>query len=410
MRAEIISIGTELLLGEITDTNASYLAGQLPLLGVDLHWITQVGDNQARLVDILRQAWKRSDLILTTGGLGPTEDDLTREAIARMMGEELRVDSTLEQELRAFFAQRGMEMPPSNIKQATIIPSAQALHNLQGTAPGWWVESDGHIIAAMPGPPWEMRRMWEGEVLPKLRQRLKRAIILSRTIKAFGLAEAAVGELVHPLLSSANPTLAIYAKPDGIHLRLTAKARKREEAQKRISQGEARVRAILSDRIWGTDNDILEVMVGELLKAKGLSLATVESCTGGLLADTLTDVPGSSAYFKGGLVAYSNEAKIAWGVDAELIARHGAVSPEVAEAMATAARLRLAADIGVGITGVAGPDELEGKPAGTVYIGIDDGKTKKAIFGNYPAYRLQVKLRATTAALFELRKALAALD
>jgi nicotinamide-nucleotide amidase len=410
VKAEIISVGTELLLGEITDTNASFLSSQLPMLGIDLYWISQVGDNQARLVEVLSRAWQRSDLILITGGLGPTEDDLTREAIAEMLGEKLRIEPALERELEEFFARRGRQMSPSNIKQAALIPSAKAIHNMRGTAPGWWVERDGHILVAMPGPPEELHSMWHKEVLPQIRQRFSGAIILSKTIKTFGLGESAVGELVSPLLSSANPTLAIYAKADGIHLRVTAKARSQKQADSMVAQYEASVWSILGEYIWGTDNETLESVVGSLLTEKGLSLAVMESCTGGLLAATITDIPGASTYFRGGLVAYSNEAKIAYGIDARLITDYGVISAEVAQTMAEAARLRLGADIGIGITGVAGPNEVESKPVGMVYIGIDDGKRKQVIKGNYPGDRARVKRRATTAALFELRKMLSVLD
>ena len=406
MRAEIISIGTELLLGEITDTNASYLASQLPLLGIDLYWISQVGDNQARLVEVLKRAWQRSELILTTGGLGPTEDDLTREAIAELLGERLETEPVLEREIRGFFAQRDIEMPLSNVKQAALIPSADPIHNIRGTAPGWWVEKDGRILIAMPGPPGEMRHMWHKEILPRLRRSSAGGIIFSKTFKTFGLPEAAVGELVSPLLSSANPTLAVYARADGIHLRLTAKAKSRKQAEKMIVENEASIRAILGEYIWGTNDDILEAVIGRLLMEKGLTLAVMESCTGGLLASTITDVSGSSKYFKGGLVAYSNEVKIAYGVDAKIIAEHGAVSPEVAQAMAEVARMHLGADVGVSVTGVAEAEETEAKSAGMVYIGIDDGKSRRVIKGNYPGDRARVKRRATTAALFELRKTL----
>jgi len=405
VRAEIISIGTELLLGEITDTNAPYLASQLPLLGIDLYWISQVGDNQARLVEVLKRAWQRSELILTTGGLGPTEDDLTREAIAELLGEKLDTSPVLEREIRGFFAQRGLEMPLSNVKQAALIPSAGPIHNILGTAPGWWVEKDGRILVAMPGPPGEMRRMWHEEILPRLRRCSARGIIFSKTIKTFGLPEAAVGELVSPLLSSANPTLAVYAKADGIHLRLTAKAGSQKQAEKMIAENEASIRDILGEYVWGTNDDTLEAVIGHLLMEKGLSLAVMESCTGGLLAATITNAPGSSKYFKGGLVAYSSEVKIAYGVDARIIAEHGAVSPEAAQAMAAAARTKLDADVGVGITELA--EETEAKSAGMVYIGIDDGKSQRVIKGNYPGDRARVKRRATTAALFELRKTLA---
>jgi nicotinamide-nucleotide amidase len=410
MKAEIISIGTELLLGETVDTNSNYLAGQLPSLGIDLYWISQVGDNQLRLVEVLKRAWQRSELLLTTGGLGPTEDDLTRESIAEMFGEDMSVSPVLKQEIEEFFSQRGLEMPLSNLKQATLIPSASAIHNIRGTAPGWWVEKDGHILIAMPGPPREMQHMWELEVQPKLRQRFAGTVILSRTIKAFGLTEAAVDEMVTPLLSGTNPTLAIYAKADGIYLRLTTKAQSQIDAEETLARGEASVRSILGEYIWGTDHETLEDVVGQLLAEKGLSLAVVESCTGGLLAATITDVPGSSIYFKGGIVAYSNEAKIACGVASDLITSCGAISPEVARAMAQAARAYLKADIGVSTTGVAGPNGVENKAAGMLYIAVDDGHTSRVIQGNYPGNRPQVKRRATTAALFELKKLLTAVN
>ena len=406
MRAEIISVGTELLLGEITDTNASFLASQLPVLGIDLYWISQVGDNQARLVAVLKRAWQRSDLTLITGGLGPTDDDLTREAIAEMLGEKLEVAPALECELRDFFARRGIEMPLTNIKQATLIPSAETIGNIHGTAPGWWVEKDKHILIAMPGPPREMQPMWHQEILPRLRQVASGATIISQTIKTFGLTEATVGERVASLLSSANPTLGIYAKADGIHLRLTAKAQSQQQAEEMIARGEAKVRSILAECIWGTDDDTLEAVVGHMLMEKELSLAVMESYTGGLLAATITDAPAATAYFKGGLVAYSNEARIAYGVDARLIAKYGASSTEVVQAMAEAARLRLGANIGIGIAGTDEPSKIERRPFSAIYIGIDAGNSKRAITDSFPGNRARVKRRVVSTALFELRKML----
>jgi len=404
MKAEIISTGTELLLGQITDTNSPYLASELPLLGIDLYWITQVGDNRPRIVEALRRAWGRSDIIITTGGLGPTGGDLTREAIAEQLGEEMRVDPELEQWLRGMFRMIGFDMPERNIKQANLIPSARAIPNSRGTAPGWWVEREGKIILAMPGPPGEMQQMWETEIKPKLKQKLGGEVIISRTIKTIGITEAKVDELVSPLLSSTNPTLALYAKPDGIQLRLTAKAPHRAKAEQMIAQAEEQLRKILGQAIWGFDEDTLESMVGAMLKERKLSLATMESCTGGLLASTITDVPGSSDYFKGGLVAYSAQMKIAFGVDAELLAQKGTVDPEVAAAMARAARLRLEADIGIGITGVAGPAEVEGKPVGTVRIAIDAEGKRSSFSSIYPPRRQEVKRRAVYSALFKLRQ------
>jgi nicotinamide-nucleotide amidase len=404
MKAEIISVGTELLLGQITDTNAPYLASELPLLGIDLYWITQVGDNRNRLVDALQRAYHRSDIIMTTGGLGPTEDDVTREAIAELLGEEMRVDPELEQWIRDMFQRIGYEMPERNIKQANLIPSARAVPNLQGTAPGWWVEHEGKVILAMPGPPREMKQMWEKEIRPKLKQKLSGEVIISRTIKTLGLTEAKVDEMVSPLLSSTNPTLAVYAKLDGIQLRLTAKDRERAKAEEMIAQAEEQLQNILGWAIWGYDEDTLEDLVGAMLRETGLSLSTMESCTGGLLASTVTDVPGSSDYFKGGLVAYSVQMKTDFGVDPALLARHGTIDPEVAAAMAKAARLRLEADIGIGITGVAGPAEVEGKPMGTVHIAIDAEGKRSSLSVLYPPRRQEIKRRAVFSALFKLRQ------
>ena len=406
MNAEIISIGTELLLGEIADTNSSYIASQLPLLGIDLYWITVVGDNPTRLRECLERALGRSDVVLTTGGLGPTQGDITRETIATMLGEELRVDPVLERNLREFFTKRKFPMPENNLKQAMLIPSARTIPNPRGSAPGWWVQSHSKIIIAMPGPPAEMQRMWQSEVFAKLRDLVAGDIIVSKTLKTLTDAESRVAEKVASLAASKNPTLAIYAKPDGIHLRLTAKAESDNEARAMIANLESKVRSCIGDIVWGNDEETLETIIGKLLSEKRLTLATMESCTGGLLASTITDVPGSSDYFKGSYVTYTNTAKVSSGVNADLIARYGAVSPQVAADMARAARAGLAADIGIGITGVAGPAEMEGKPAGTVFIAIDNGKESKLTEGRYPPLRHQVKRRAVYHALFELRKTL----
>ncbi|MFC2021848.1 competence/damage-inducible protein A [Chloroflexota bacterium] len=400
MRAEIVSIGTELLLGETTDTNASYLASQLSLLGIDLYWISQVGDNQARLVEVLKRAWQRSELILTSGGLGPTGDDLTREAIAEMLGEKLEIEPSLESGLRKRFAQMGVEMPLSNLKQATVTLSANPIGNALGTAPGWWVERDGRMLVAMPGPPGELQEMWQKEVQPRLHQS-STSVILPKTLKTFGLSEAAVGELVSPLLSSANPTLGVYAKADGIHLRLAAKAESQKQAEKMIAEGEASIRTVLGEYIWGVDDDTLETAVGHLLVERGLSLAVMEDYSGGWLAAGITDLPESPTFFKGGLVAYSNEAKVTFGVSAEVISQYGAVSPEVAQAMAEAVKALLRTDIGIGITGI---EETQARPMGIVYLGIADDKSSQVIS------RPRGKRRVTAMALFELRKSLISLD
>jgi nicotinamide-nucleotide amidase len=249
--------------------------------------------------------------------------------------------------------------------------------------------------------------MWSKEIKPGLEQKLSGEVIISRIIKTAGIPEAKLDEMVSPLLSSTNPTLALYAKMDGIQLRLTAKSRERAKAEELIAQAESRLKAILGQAIWGFDEDALEVLIGNMLRERKLILATMESCTGGLLASTITDVPGSSDYFKGGLVAYSAQTKAAFGVDAQLLAQKGTVDPDVAAAMARAARIKLEADIGIGITGVAGPAEIEGKPVGTVYIAIDGGDNKKSSFSAlYPPRRPEVKRRAVVSALFKLRQLL----
>ena len=406
MKAEIISIGTEILLGDILDTNANYLAARLPALGIDLYWMTQVGDNLGRLTEAFRRARDRSDLTLATGGLGPTEDDVTREAIAAALDELLSVQPELEAQLRAFFASRGLLMPERNVKQAALIPSARAIPNPRGTAPGWWVERGGRILVALPGPPAELERMWEAEVAPRLAALAGGGAIVSRTLKTAGIGEGAVDEIVSPLLKSTNPTIGVYAKADGVHLRITAKAATAEEARSLIAPVEEEARRILGQAVWGADDDTLEGAVGAMLKERGLTLATMESCTGGLLASTITDVAGSSAYFKGGFVSYTAEMKVALGVDAELVARHGVVSAEVAQDMARACRQRLGADIGIGITGVAGPDPLEGKPPGTIHIGLDDGAAPQVISYTFAQGRAATKRRAVTTALALLRRAL----
>ena len=411
MKAEIFAIGTEILFGQIVDTNSTWLAGRLPALGIDLYYISTMGDNQARMVECLRRAWDRSDLIITTGGLGPTEDDLTREAIAELLGEPMTREPGLEEALRERWRRRGMPMPERNLKQAALIASATAIPNPRGSAPGWWVERDGRTIVSMPGVRNEMYLMWEEQVEPRLRERSDGTIILSRNIKTSGLSEALVDEMVSPLLSSANPTIGVYAKVDGIHLRLSAKAPRRAEAEGLLKELEGKVRAILKDAVWGVDEETPERAVGSLLKERGLTVATMESCTGGLLASAITDVHGSSGYFKGGIVSYTNEVKIGAGVSPKTIEKHGAVSPETAIEMAGAVRMKLGADVGMAITGVAGPDPLEGKPPGTVYIGLATAQDQRVTSGGiYLPYRPDIKQRATVYALLFLRKYLLGME
>ena len=410
MKAEIVSIGTEILLGEILDSNSQYLASRLPALGIDLYYKHTVGDNLGRLVEVLGVAWNRADLVLTTGGLGPTEDDLTREAIAEVLREPLRVDPDLEAWVRSIFARRPTPMPERNVKQAWLVPSARAIPNPRGTAPGWWVERDGKVLIAMPGPPAEMNRMWEMEVAPELERRHTGVVLVTRTLKTSGLGEGSVDEMLSPLLKSTNPSIGIYARADGIHVRFAAKAATADEAREMIEPLEEEARRILAPAVWGADSDTFESIIGEMLADRGLTLAVMESCTGGLFSDVLTNVPGSSRYFRGAIVSYATDVKEAMGVDASVIAEYGVISAETAAAMATAARERLGADIGIGITGVAGPDPQDGAPVGQVHIALDDGSPGPPPSMSYvfSQSREAIKRRAVTQALHLLRRTLLA--
>ena len=405
MRAEILSIGTELLLGQITDTNATYLAQQLAALGIDLFFVSQVGDNLDRLSDTLRRARERSDLVVMTGGLGPTEDDLSREAIAAVLGEQPHVDPALEAELRSFFASRGMAMPERNVKQAWIIPSVTVLPNPVGTAPGWWAERDGKIVVAMPGVPHEMTRMWENEVVPRLRP-LTGAIIYTRTLRVAGLGESAVEERLDPVLRGTNPTVATYAKRDAVDVRLTAKAPTLEEARALVEAIELRARELLGAHVFGVDADTPQSVLLGMLTERHLTLATMESCTGGLLASLITDVPGSSLAFVGGLVSYSTDLKAEWGVPRAILDEHGAVSEATARAMARAVRERLRADVGVAVTCVAGPDLQEGKPVGTVHLAVATPSGERHSEQRFRGARTEIKWRAAVSALHLVRLAL----
>src|SRR6266516_355398 len=328
MKAEIVAVGTELLLGEILDTNSQYLAQQLTPLGIDLYYVTHVGDNLGRLTDIVQRGLSRSDLLVMTGGLGPTDDDLTREAVAAALGEKIEVVPELEAHLRAWFGRRNRPMPERNVKQATVIPSAQAVPNPIGTAPGWWVEKDDRFIACMPGVPHEMRKMWDEQIAPRLAKKAIGAVLVTRTLKTLGMGEGGVAELLDPIIQSANPTLATYAKQDGVHVRMGAKAATREAAMAMLDEFEVEVSRYIGNYVYGIDDQALPDAIGELLKQQRLTLATMESCTGGLLGSSITDAPGSSSYYRGGVVAYSAEIKIANGVPADLIEQHGTVSPE----------------------------------------------------------------------------------
>jgi nicotinamide-nucleotide amidase len=292
-----------------------------------------------------------------------------------------------------------------------LIPSARAIPNPRGTAPGWWVETTrpdegDKLIIAMPGPPAEMQRMWEIEVETKLVELAGGQVLIARTLKTVGAGESIIDEMISPLLNSSNPSIGVYAKADGVHLRIAAKAESAEKARALTYPVEEEARRILGEIVWGVDDETLEGTIGALLNQRGLSVATMESCTGGLIASTITDVEGSSAYFKGGYVAYTAQMKRSLGVSADLIEQHGVISSEVAGDMARAARQSLESDFGIGVTGVAGHEEVEGHPPGTMHIAVHDGTQAQPVSYTFFQGREATKRRAVTTALLLLRRAL----
>jgi nicotinamide-nucleotide amidase len=406
VKAEIFAIGTELLMGDLSDTNAAWIATRLPALGIELQGITLLGDNLDRLTAGFLRALQEADIIFTTGGLGPTQDDLTREAIAASLQETPTVQPEALQELERYFQQRGRSMPAPNIKQATLIPSARFLPNRHGTAPGWWAERQGKIMVALPGPPVEMHAIWEEQIEPCLRQMITDEVTLRRTIKTSGLSEAAVDETISEFFGRHNPYLGIYSKADGIHLRLIARARNVPMAQALIKPIEEAIVSRLAPYVWGYDDDTPEQAVGKLLTAHGMTLATLECCTGGYLANCLTEVPSSATYFKGGVVAHSPEIPMAHGVPTEVLQQYGLVSQESATAMARAIRTQLGADLGIGLTGVPGPQAMDGKPVGLAYLAIASANAVYEEEMRLPPRRITMKRRASNTALIELCKLL----
>lgn len=406
MKAEIFAIGTELLMGELTDTNSAWLAARLPALGIELLGVSLLGDSLAMLTDGFSRALQRADLILTTGGLGPTQDDLTREGIAAALGESPAVDAAMLGEIEGYFRQRGRDMPAPNVKQAHCIPSSQFLRNPYGSAPGWWVERNGKIIVAMPGPPVETHPMWDEQVAPRLSQLATGNITLTRTVKTMGLSEAAVDEKIAACFGQENPYLGIYSKADGIHLRMIARARDLDAARSLIVPMEEAILSQLAPYVWGYDDETPEQAVGRLLKARGLTLASMESGTGGYLANSLTDGPDSATYFQGGVVASSPAILLAYGVSADVLRQHGLVSRENAAAMAQAARAQMRADVGLGITGVPGPEALAGQPIGLAYFAIATDRTVCIEETRVAPRRITLKRRVSNAALIALSKIL----
>ena len=375
MTCELVFVGTELLLGDILNTNAQYLSKQLAAIGVNVLHQTVVGDNPDRLRRVLETAFSRADLVLTTGGLGPTKDDLTKEVCAAFFGKPLVLHDESLQRMRAYFSEKGVEMPQTNEKQAWMPAGCVIFENRNGTAPGCAMEQNGKRLVLLPGPPREMKAMYETGVLPYLRP-LTNAVIFSREIRTFGIGESAMAQRVSDLLDSENPTVAPYAKEGEAMLRVTAKAATKEAAEQLLQPVIDEILSRLGGVVYGVDVPNLETAVVSLLKEKRMTVATAESCTAGLIAKRLTDVPGASDVFGCGIVSYQNAIKEKLlGVDPAVLAAQTAVCEDVAKQMAAGALRQSGADLAVSITGLAGPgkDEL-GRDPGLAYLALTDGK------------------------------------
>lgn len=372
MVVELISVGTEILLGNIVNTNAAYLAEKCAGLGLSCYYQDVVGDNEERLYETIRTALSRADILILSGGLGPTQDDLTKEVAARVMGKTLYLHEESKDAIRKFFEKRGLEITDNNWKQAMVPEGCIVLDNPNGTAPGVIMVENGKHMILMPGPPNEMIPMFETSVIPYL-NKLQTGVIFSQTVKICGVGESKAESMVKDLIESqTNPTIATYAKTGEVHLRVTARAEDEKEARKLVKPIVKDLKGRFGSYVYTTEDDVtLEKAVVDLLLANKLTISTVESCTGGLLAARLINVPGVSEVFKSGFITYSNKAKRRLlGIKKNLLLKHGAVSKEIAREMAKGVALISKADVTVSVTGIAGPDGgSEEKPVGLVYIG-----------------------------------------
>lgn len=364
--AEIICVGTELLMGSTLNTNATEIAAALAGIGLNLYHSSVVGDNPARLAEAVKLALSRADIVITTGGLGPTYDDLTKETVAACMGKKLALHPECLKEIEEYFVRAHRKMAPTNEKQAWLPEGCIVLHNPNGTAPGCLMEADGKKVAVLPGPPREMRPMLQNELLPRLMQKGQR--LVSHELHFYGIGESELEYKLHDLMTeSTNPTIAPYAGTGEVKLRVTASLPEGEDAEALLQPAIDKILAVAGEYCYGIDVPDLQTAAVQALRQKGLTVATAESCTGGLVAARLTEVPGASAVFGCGIVSYNNTVKAeVLGVDPAIIEQYTAVSAETAAAMAEAVRKKSGADIGIGVTGNAGPTASEGQPVGLV--------------------------------------------
>ena len=413
MNAEIIAVGSELLTPYRMDTNSLYLTEQLNLLGVDVIFKSIVGDNLTRLVAAAQHGLSRSDILVFSGGLGPTEDDLTREAVAEALGVSLQRDPEIVRALEERFAARGWKMSPNNAKQADVLGGATVLPNPNGTAPGQWISGEfagrQHIIVLLPGPPHEMKALFESEVRDRLRAKVPPAHIFTRTLRVAMLGESTVDARVAPIYKRfADVETTILAGAGEIELHFKTRAATTDAAQARADEVAGLVEDELDDAVYSRNGESLEQIVGYWLQMRNATVAVAESCTGGMLAERLTSISGSSRYFLGGAVVYSNQLKTELaGVPAEMINRYGAVSREVAAALAEGIRYRCESTLGVGITGVAGPTGgTPEKPVGLVFHAVASGSGTEVVQRNFPGDRKRIRRFASTMALDMLRRKL----
>lgn len=409
LTAEIIAIGSELLAPDRMDTNSLWLTDQLNRLGIEVKLKTVVGDDDSRLEEAIKDAVKRSKVVITTGGLGPTEDDITRKVAARALGRRLFLDEVVLEEIRTRFQTFGVTMPERNSRQAMVIDGAEVLPNPNGTAPGLLLDQDGTAVALLPGPPKEMRPMFENYIQPRLAEKAGNLRVLRRVLRVAGMGESAVDEKIAPIYTRyENPQTTILFNQSEIEVQLTARGRTEADAEALLDKLSEELEERLGHSIFAFRGEKMEEVVGLRLSVSGYTLAVAESCTGGLIAQRLTDVPGSSKYFIESVVAYSNEAKTrTLGVEPALLLEHGAVSAQVAEAMAEGMRRRAGTDFGLSVTGIAGPSGgTEEKPVGLVFIALaSEALTEHRKF-KLPGDRQLIRWRASQAALDLLRRRL----
>lgn len=416
MNAHIISIGDELLIGQVINSNQAYIAEQLNTVGIGVQRMITVGDDIGQIIRAFRESTAQSEVVITTGGLGPTHDDVTRRAVCDFFETGLVRDEEAYRNVLRIFSARGRTVLPINEEQAFVPQGCTVIQNAHGTAPGYFFSREGHVFAVLPGVPYEMQAMVEHFIVPYFRAKSVGSVILHRTLLTTGIAESTLAHELGPVESYFSPddgvSLAFLPSTIGVRLRISARATSPEAAQKLLQRVEHAIRAKAEKYIYGIDSERLEEVVGRILKERGLTLAVAESCTGGLVLDRLTDVPGSSTYVECGFVTYSNRSKTdELGVDPHTIETAGAVSREVAQSMAHGARTVAGTDIGLSTTGIAGPGgATDTKPVGTLWIGYSDRSVTLALKFLLETDRRRFKLRASQAALELLRRRLLKLD